>query len=307
MCRKLACILFLIVSVPALLTAQELRARITINTQRLGTPADKKAFQTCQAALNNFLNNRKFTGETFQQNERIVCNFLLNISEAQSGNVYKATLTVQAARPVFNTNYETPLINFMDENIIFKYVEYQPVEFNENRVSGSDPMVSNLSAILAYYCYVIIGLDFDSFSLRGGDAYFQKAMNIVNNAPEGRDISGWKAFDGLRNRYWLTENLTNNRYNLMHDAIYSFYRLGMDYMYENETEARNAVLNSISLVNTLNNDIPNTMIVQFFFQGKSTEFIRIFKKATPEDKQKAREMLQKIDISNANTYKSELK
>jgi hypothetical protein len=294
-------------SAPVLLTAQELRARITINTQRLGTPADKKAFQTCQAALNNFLNNRKWTGETFQPNEKIVCNFLLNISEAQSGNIYKATLTVQAARPVYNTNYETPLINFMDENIIFKYVEYQPIEFNENRVSGSDPMVSNLPAIFAYYCYVIMGLDFDSFSLRGGDPFFQKAMNIVNNAPEGRDISGWKAFDGLRNRYWLAENLTNNRYNLMHDAIYSFYRLGMDYMYENETEARNAILNSISLVNTLNNDIPNTMIVQFFFQGKSTEFIRIFKKATPEDRQKAREILQKIDISNANNYKSELK
>lgn len=307
MCRKIACLLCLILSAPVLLTAQELRARITINTQRLGTPADKKAFQTCQAALNNFLNNRKWTGETFQPNEKIVCNFLLNISEAQSGNIYKATLTVQAARPVYNTNYETPLINFMDENIIFKYVEYQPIEFNENRVSGSDPMVSNLPAIFAYYCYVIMGLDFDSFSLRGGDPFFQKAMNIVNNAPEGRDISGWKAFDGLRNRYWLAENLTNNRYNLMHDAIYSFYRLGMDYMYENETEARNAILNSISLVNTLNNDIPNTMIVQFFFQGKSTEFIRIFKKATPEDRQKAREILQKIDISNANNYKSELK
>ncbi len=132
----------------------------------------------------------------------------------------------------------------MDENVMFKYVEYQSIEFNENRVSGSDPIVGNLPAILAYYVYTIIGLDFDSFSLRGGDPWFQKAMNIVNNAPEGRDISGWKAFDGLRNRYWLMENLTNNRYNLMHDAIYSYYRLGMDYMYENETEARSAILNS---------------------------------------------------------------
>jgi hypothetical protein len=132
-------------------------------------------------------------------------------------------------------------------------------------------------------------------------------MNIVNNAPEGRDISGWKAFDGLRNRYWLMENLTNNRYNLMHDAIYSYYRLGMDYMYENESEARGAVLNSLSLINTLNNDIPNTMIVPFFFQGKAPEIVRVFKKGTPEDKQKAREILQKIDITNSNMYKQELK
>lgn len=307
MCRKIVYTLCLMVMAPVLLSAQELKARITVNTQALGTPADKKAFQTCQAALNNFLNNRKWTKETFQNNEKIVCNFLLMITEAQGGNIYKAKLTVQAARPVYNTNYECPLINFIDENVTFKYVEYQSIEFNENRVSGSDPVIGNLPAILAYYVYVIMGLDFDSFSLRGGDPYFQKAMNIVNNAPEGRDISGWKAFDGLRNRYWLTENLTNNRYNLMHDAIYSFYRLGMDYMYENETEARSAVLNSLSLINTMNNDIPNTMIVPFFFQGKATELIRIFKKATPEDKQKAREILQKIDISNSNTYKQELK
>src|ERR1044072_7892733 len=307
MCRKIVYALCLMVMAPVLLSAQELKARITVNPQALGTPADKKAFQTCQAALNNFLNNRKWTKETFQNNEKIACNFLLMITEAQSGNIYKAKLTVQAARPIYNTNYECPLINFIDENVTFKYVEYQPIEFNENRVSGSDPMVGNLPAILAYYVNVIMGLDFDSFSLRGGDQYFQKAMNIVNNAPEGRDIAGWKAFDGLRNRYWLTENLTNNRYNLMHDAIYSYYRLGMDYMYENETEARSAVLNSLSLINTMNNDIPNTMIVQFFFQGKSTEMIRVFKKATPEDKQKAREILQKIDISNSNTYKQELK
>jgi hypothetical protein len=307
MCRKILWILCLMVVAPVVLSAQELKARITVNTQAVGTPADKKAFQTLQAALNNFLNNRKWTKETFQNNEKIECNFLLMITEAQGGNIYKAKLTVQAARPVYNTNYECPLINFIDENVTFKYVEYQSIEFNENRVSGSDPVIGNLPAIIAYYVYVIMGLDFDSFSLRGGDPYFQKAMNIVNNAPEGRDISGWKAFDGLRNRYWLTENLTNNRYNLMHDAIYSYYRLGMDYMYENETEARSAVLNSLSLINTMNNDIPNTMIVAFFFQGKSTELIRIFKKATPEDKQKAREILQKIDISNSNTYKQELK
>jgi hypothetical protein len=154
---------------------------------------------------------------------------------------------------------------------------------------------------------MILGLDFDSFSLRGGDSYFQKAQAIVNNAPEGRDITGWRAFDGLRNRYWLMENLTTNKYALIHDAIYNYYRLGMDFMYENETEARNAILNTISLLNTLNNDIPNSMFVQFFFQGKSTEIIRIFKKATPEEKLRAQEMLVKLDITNANAYKQELK
>jgi hypothetical protein len=286
---------------------QEIQARITINSSRVSSQIDKKVFQTLQTALNNFLNNRKWTTEAFQPNERINCNFLLNINQATEANVYKASLTIQAARPVYNTSYETPLINFMDDAVTFKYVEYQQIEFNENRIGGSDALASNLSATLAFYVYIIIGLDFDSFSLRGGDAYFQKAQNIVNNSPEGRDVSGWRAFDGLRNRYWLMENLTNNRYAMIHDAFYSYYRLGLDFMYENETAARTAIMNTISLLNTVNNDIPNSMIIPFFFQGKANELVRVFKKAPPEEKRMAQEMLVKLDITNANLYKQELK
>ena len=292
---------------PILGQAQELNARVSINASRISSQTDKKVFSTLQNTITTFLNSRKWTNETFQANEKINCNFLLDIGEAQPGNIYKAVITVQAARPVFNSTYETPLINFRDEVVAFRYVEFQPFEFNDNRVAGSDPLVSNLSATFAYYVYIILGLDFNSFALRGGDAYFQKAQNIVNNAPENRDIAGWKAFDGLRNRYWLVENLVNNRYNSIHDAMYSYYRLGMDNMYENENEARNAVLNTLNMLNSLNNDIGNTMIIPFFLQGKSQELIKIFKKASPEEKQKARDILMKIDISNANTYKSELK
>jgi len=287
-------------------SAQELVARISVNASRVSSEVDKKVFQTLQSSLQTFLNNRKWTDETFQSNEKIVCNFLLNIVEGDN-NVYKSTLTIQAARPVFNTSYESPLINFQDESVTFKYIEYQPVEFNENRVSGSDGLVSNLSATFAYYVYLILGLDFDSFALRGGDPYFQKAQNIVNNAPEGRDITGWRAFDGQRNRYWLSENLTNNRYAMVHDALYNYYRLGMDFMYENENGARGAILNALTLLNTINNETANSMIVPFFFQGKSNELVKLFKKATPDEKQKAQEMLAKMDISNANLYKQELK
>lgn len=287
--------------------AQELQARVSINAARISSQTDRKVFQTLQAAMTNLLNTRKWTNEAFQANEKINCNFMLNIAEQVSPNIYRATLTVQASRPVYNSTYEVPLINFMDEKVAFKYVEFQPVEFNENRVAGTDPLASNLTAILAYYVYVILGLDFDSYAVRGGDPYFQKAQNIVNNAPEGREIEGWKAFDGLRNRYWLMENFTNNRYNAIHDILYSFYRLGMDYMYENESEGRTAIMNSLSLINTLNNDIPNTMVVPFFFQGKGNEFARIFKKAAPDDKDRARDILVKIDITNANLYRQELK
>lgn len=247
--------------------AQELQARISVNASRVGSKTDKKVFQTLQASLLTFLNSRKWTKETFQPNERIVCNFLLNINQAEN-NIFTASLTVQAARPVYNSSYETPLINFIDENVAFRYVEYQPLEFNENRVSGTDPVASNLTAILAYYVNIIIGLDFDSFSIRGGDPYFQKAQNIVNNAPDGRDIIGWRAFDGQRNRYWLMENLTNSRYALVHDAIYSYYRVGMDNMYENETEGRTAIMNTLNLLNNINTEAPNSMILQFFLLVK---------------------------------------
>lgn len=286
--------------------AQELQARISINSSSVSSQVDKKIFQTLQTALQNLLNNRKWTNDAYQQQEKINCNFLLVITEANN-NVFKGNLTVQAARPVFNSTYNTPLVNFRDEAVAFRYVEFQPIEFNENRVSGSDGLTSNLPAIFAYYVYLILGLDYDSFSLRGGDPYFQKAQYIVNNAPDGRDIVGWKAFDGQRNRYWLIENLVNNRYALAHDAIYNYYRLGMDFMYENEPEARAAILNAISQLTTLNNDMRNSMIIPFFFQGKSMELVRVFKKAPPEERQKAREMMERLDISNANTYKQELK
>lgn len=287
--------------------AQELQARITVNATRIGTQVDKKVFQTLQTSLLNFLNNRKWTNESFQQQEKIVCNFFLNIEKAVGTNVYQASLTVQAARPVFNSTYESPLINHQDDGVVFKYVEFQPLEFNENRVQGTDPIAANLTAIFAYYAYVILGLDYSSFGQHGGDMYYQKAQNIVNNAPETRDIAGWRAFDGLRNRYWLIENLTNNRYNLIHDAYYSYFRLGMDQMYENEQAARNAILNTLNLLNTVNTEIPNSMIIQFFFQGRSAELIKMFKKASPEERSRALDVLSRVDVSNAALYKLELR
>ena len=301
----------LIVGVLALsvlrMQAQEIQAKITINSTQIGSQVDKKIFGTLQTGLNNFVNNRKWTTESFQQQEKIVCNFILTLDKILGPNVYQATLAVQAARPVYNSSYQTPLINHMDEAIEFRYVEYQPIEFNENRVQGTDPVAANLTAIFAYYVYVILGLDYSSFAPREGDKFYQKAQNIVNNAPESREIIGWKPFDGLRNRYWLIENLTNNRYNIVHDAYYSYFRLGMDNMYENEATARTAVLNSLNMLSILNKDIPNSMVIQFFFQGRSAELIKIFKKASPDDKSKAREVLSQVDVGNSALYKTELR
>jgi hypothetical protein len=306
MVRQIVFLTSLILAMYLPLAAQELQARVSVNGSQVGSNVDRKVFQSLQGAIQTFLNNRKWTDDTYQQNEKINCNFLLNISNADN-NVFTATLTVQAARPVYNSTYVTPLINFQDEGVVFRYVEYQPLEFNENRVSGTDGLASNLTATLAYYVYIILGLDYNSFTLRGGDPYFQKAQNIINNAPDGREIVGWKAFDGQRNRYWLMENLTDSKYALVHDAMYNYYRLGLDNMYENENDARAAVLDAIMQFNTLNNDQQNSMIVPFFFQGKSNEIVKIFKKARPDEKQRVQEIMSRLDISNANLYKQELK
>ena len=287
--------------------AQELRARVNVISNRIGSNVDKKTFLTLQTALNDFINNRKWSADNFTPAEKIDCSFLLNLEPGTDINVYKASLTIQSARPVFNSAYSSPIINFQDNDIAFKYVEFQQLEFNDNRVSGTDALVSNLTAVIAYYINLVLGFDYDSFSQRGGDLYFQKAQNIVNNAPEGRNITGWKSFDGTRNRYWLTENLLNSRYTIIHDAYYNYYRAGLDNMYDNEAKARSQVLNVLSLLNTYNTDNPNTMILQFFLQGKSEELIKLFSKASPPDKARALEYLQKLDISNASKYKEGLK
>ena len=287
-------------------SAQELSARVTVNSSRIGSTVNKNVFQTLQTSLNTFLNNRKWTKDIFLVNEKIECNFFLNLQPTAEANVYSASLSIQAARPVFNSAYSSPIINFQDEDIIFKYVEFQQLEFNENRVAGTDPLLSNLTALFAYYADMIIAFDYASFSPRGGDVYFLKAQNIVNNAPESRGISGWKAFDGKRNRYWLVENMMNTRYAVIHDIYYGYYHLGLDKMYDDETNARAEILTTLNLLNNFNSDNPNTMINQFFFQGKSNELIKIFSKAPQQDKIRASDLLQKMDITNAARYKEEL-
>ncbi|MFZ9694783.1 MAG: DUF4835 family protein, partial [Chitinophagaceae bacterium] len=264
----------------------------------------RKIFQTLQSGLTNFVNTRRWTTDVFQPAEKIQCSFLITIDQDLGNNVFKGKLTIQAARPSYNTSYDSPLINFQDDNLVFKYVEFQPIEFNENRVQGNDPMVANLTAVIAFYVNVILGLDYDSFSPRGGTPYFQKAWNIVNNAPDGRDISGWKSFDGLRNRYWLAENLNNNRFALVHDAVYAYYRTGLDVFFENEDAARTGILSALNFLNTVHTENINSMLVPFFFQGKANELVRIFSKGTSEQKANAKELLSKLDITNLSLYKS---
>ncbi|MCB0716471.1 MAG: DUF4835 family protein [Chitinophagaceae bacterium] len=284
--------------------SQELEARLSIIASKVSSTTNPKVFKTLQTALSNFLNNRHWTNDVFKPNEKIQCNFLLTINQDLGDDVYQGTLTVQSARPVFNTSYNSPIVNFIDDNIVFKYIEYQPIEFNENRVQGNDPIKANLPAILAYYANMIIGLDYDSFASKGGEKYFQKAWNIVNNAPENKNITGWKSFESLRNRYWLAENLNSNRFVLFHNAIYAYYRTGLDIFYQNESAGRIGMLNSLDVLDAVNKENPNSMIMQFFFQGKSNELSNVFSKADAATKEKAKKLLKKLDVTHSQEYNS---
>ena len=303
--RKFIIVILFFASLTA--QAQELNARVTVVATRVNTSVNRTVFQTLQNQLNSFLNGRKWTNDNISVKEKIDCNFLLNIESTEEPNVYSGQLSIQAARPIFNTSYLSPIINYKDDNVLFKYIEFQQLEFNENRISGTDAQASNLTALFAYWADVIIAFDYLSFAPHGGDPYFLKAQNVVNNAPDGRGVTGWKAFDGVRNRYWLVENMLNSRYDVMHDVYYGYYRLGMDKFYEDENAARTQLLNVLNLLNNYNNDNPNTMINQFFFQGKANELLQVFSKALPQDKARALDILPRLDITNADKYRTALK
>jgi len=303
MLKRSAHLCFAIILWTTTVLSQEIQSRVTVLTGQVSNQVNKNIFQTLQTALTGFINNRKWTPDVFQVNEKIQCNFLLNVEQELGNHLYKGTLTIQAARPVYSTTYDSPMINFIDDDVVFRYQEFQPVEFNENRVQGNDPAAANLPAVLAYYVNIILGFDYGSFALRGGDAYFKKAWNIVNNAPESRDITGWKSFENIRNRYWLAENLNNNRFALMHDALYTYYRLGLDRFFENENQGREGVANCLNFLNTVNTENPNSMIMQVFLQGKSNELVKVFDRADAGMKKRVKDILNKLDIANSAAYK----
>lgn len=305
--KKLLFLLLLVsifLSQPA--AAQELNARVIVTAQKI-RGVDQSVFTKMQKAIEQFLNSRQWTDKHYAAGERIDCRFLLDLQQNIDNDVYAGSITVQSIRPVYNSSYTTTLLNYKDQDVAFRYQPFQPLVFNYNRISGNDPLVSNLTAILAYYAYTIIGLDNDSFVMNGGHAAFQKAQYIVSNAPQGKYISGWKAFDGTRNRYWLAENLLNVRYKRFHQVMYQYHRQGLDRMYDHINEGRKAIADCLNLLNAMNADNPNSMILQLFFVSKSDELAGIFSEAPVQEKLQAVNLLQKLDPVNGAKYKEDLK
>ncbi len=302
MLKRIISVSFLFFCFAIVGNAQELNAKVKILSTAI-TNADKQIFSTMEKSITDFLNTRKWTSDEYGVNEKIDVNLMINLTSKTNEDVYSATLTVQASRPVFNSGYTSSLVNFQDKDIVFRYSQFTPLQFDDNRVVGSDVMASNLTAILAFYSYIILGLDYDSFSPDGGTAFFKKAQNIVNNAPEeGKALTGWKAVDGTKNRYWIIDQLLNPRFQEVRDVWYALHRKGLDNMYNKPEEARKEILNTIAKLYKVNRENPSSILIQFFFNAKSDEYAKVVGQLPKEERAQYAAQLGQMDIPNLTKY-----
>lgn len=286
--------------------AQELNCTVKVIHDKIqGT--DPQVFTSLQRSISDFMNTHRWTNDDFTTSERIDCNFLINLTAKISGDNdgYSGTISITASRPVYNSSYTSPTVNYVDKDVIFHYAQFSPLQFDETNISGTDPMSSNLMDIMAFYAYLIIGLDYDSFSPDGGTVYLKKAQYIVNNAPEqGSSIKGWKAVDGTRNRFWIIDDLLNSRFEDVRTFWYKMHREGLDNMYTKPADSRAKIMAGIPKLFDVNKENPNSMLLQFLFDAKSDEFLRLLAQTPKEDRDKYISMLSALDVPDATKYGS---
>lgn len=280
--------------------SQELNCNIQVVSQQIqGT--NRQVFETMQNAIFEFMNNKVWTNHAFAVEERIECNLMFNLTEQLSADEFKGTLQIQARRPVFNTNYHTVMLNFVDNDIQFRYIEFEPLEFDLTT------HISNLTSILAFYAYAILALDYDSFGFEGGTPLWQVAEKIVDNAQNTRE-SGWKPYESTnhKNRYWLVKDFLDPEYAACREFIYRFHRLGLDVMDGKIMEGRTAVANSLDLLQTVFRNKPDPFLqpLQLIFDAKADELVQIFSESFPEEKSRVYQILNEVNQANANKYKT---
>ena len=278
------------------LFSQELNCTVQVMPPPTATNAtDKKICQTLQQAIYEFMNTRKWTNDVFQQDERIECSIIISITSKPAIDQFVGTMQIQARRPIYKSAYNSLILNILDKNLTFTYVEYQPIEFVENTFT------LNITSMLAYYAYVIIGTDYDSYSLEGGSPYFQKAQAVVANAQNAAD-KGWKSFEDNQNRYWIVENTLNSTFKPMRECMYKYHRLGFDVMSDDLPTGRAAVLQALLLLKQVHEIKPTSYNMQLFFLAKVDEVINLFTLAEPAEKAKAVELLNTVDPANNIKY-----
>lgn len=278
--------------------AQELNCTVTINSDKIeGT--NKSVYETLRQTIMEYMNNNRWTNMTFAEKEKIECSMMIIVNSV-SDNQYNCELQIQAKRPVYNTTYSTPLLNFSDKNFVFTYQEYDRLEYQQN------VFTNNLTAILAYYVYLIIGHDCDSYQKFGGTPYFQACESIVTACQsaslDATEMKGWKAFDSNRNRYALINNLMDEAFKKYREYYYTYHRLGLDMMTANVANARATIADGLPVLREANRARPATYVVNVFLDAKADELTNIFMKGTDKEKKAVYEILTDIDPTRTNLY-----
>lgn len=278
-------------------SAQELNCRVVVNADRIQS-SERSIFTDMETAFAQFLNNRKWTEDEFTQEERINCNIIITLdpNESTPPSNWGASVQILSSRPVYNTDYQSVVFNFADRDWQFEYQQSMPLQFNENSFTN------NLTSLLAYYAYTIIGLDYDTFSELGGTRYFQTANQIVLNA-QNSNYQGWSQFNSVRNRYWLNENLLSSNFEPLRKAIYNYHLQGLDIFSEDPETARENIMEGLKDIQTANQSRPRSILTISFLDAKSEELAQIFKEGTPTQKKQSFEILSKIDPSKSDTFK----
>lgn len=285
--------IFLLIAFSGFVSAQELNCVVQVLTSQI--QGDKRIYETMQKAIFEFVNNTRWTRDVYKNDERIECSILINVTERSSDD-FKATIQIQSRRPVYKASYNSVLFNYIDQEFQFRYVEYQPLEFNETT------HISNLTSVLAFYANVIIGLDYDSFSLNGGTPYFQKANAIVNNAQNDQAAKGWKSFESQRNRYWMVNNWLDPVYAPIREFNYKYHRLGLDAMAQSKDQGKAVIVENMTLLQKAYQARPASFTLQLFFNAKGDELVNIFSGAFPDEKTKVVNILNQVDPANSNKY-----
>jgi len=281
-----------------ILQAQELNCTVQINSDQIqGT--NKSVFSTLQKSISEFMNNRRWTELSFSSEERIESTLNIVVKKVD-GDAFTAEIQIQSRRPVFNSTYYSTLFNFKDINLTFNYKEFDQLEMNQNTIS------SNLTAVLAYYAYVIIGYDMDSFSRLGGTSSFQAAESIVNLA-QGANLSGWKAFESPKNRYALINNLLDESFKKYRNYFYEYHRFGLDEMSTNSTNGRARIAEGLPILRETNRSTPSAIVITSFLDAKNDELINIFSKATTQEKTDAVQILSDVNPTQSSRYEKILK
>ena len=276
-------------------SAQELNISVKINAPALKI-ADPRTIVALEKAISEFYNVRKLTGDDFELEERIEGNIQINIKDDPQANSFVADMFITTGRPVYNSNYTSPVLNHVDRDISFTYSELDPLRDNRN------VFTDNFSSILTFYAYIIIGFDYDSFSPAGGDQYFKIANNIVANIPPNVSSSdrNWSSLGSDRNRYWLMENLLNTRMRRYRQAYYDYHRKGLDKMSEDPIVSKAVILSALKEMNNVNETNPNSMILQMFSNSKRSEILEIFKNSIKSEQRQVFDIMAKFDPAQSD-------